>query len=292
MCIDAAVLSSERDNPDWMDRCLFTGQPVVGRNRSGEHVLPRWMFKLYGIDRRRIRMADRQALVLGRHARAPANTEPNNLFGTLENKVRQGLATKDEYHLWAEKVHCGLFLAHFRLSLKKAHPQSPPPFDSRFIRGALERFRSHYAQWVSGTYSRAGRGSLVILPTSYSVPILHNIHGIYTQTASTTHDYIRMHGMLAISHNQKIIVATFGDDRASFETEDFVSKWTDKHFESVQDPVGIAAALCAAYFFGPMKDAKMDMYQEEPGYEDLERLADQMGLKFTMESERPVFEAV
>jgi len=83
-------------------KCIFTGKDAD----SSEHVIPRWL-------QMRLGLADQTMIIPNgttlkyKHHRVPAETEANNRFGLIEERMSRGIFDPAEVYLWALKLHIG-----------------------------------------------------------------------------------------------------------------------------------------------------------------------------------------
>ena len=135
-----------------MGNCLFCGKAA----QSHEDVIPIWLQKRLGSGHS-LRLPD-NTLMAYRHAKVPACTLHNNrIFGPLEKRVSEGIATELDVYVWAFKVHAGLLRMDQTVlrGLEK----------SEDINRQIDLFRKVVLVWEQGgTFLPSPPGSVFVLP--------------------------------------------------------------------------------------------------------------------------------
>ena len=193
----------------WHNRCIFTGA-TIENNKRGEHVLPRWLVKDYKLKGTSLEFGSKQAIAQISEFTAPALEDANNLFGELENRIKQNqtAVSDDELHLWLMKISSGLLWNHCRLAQNNRHPKAPVPIDER-LEGILSKdFQSGFFAWQNNTYVR--KGSFLRVPSSVKSLFIAHSFGAHIDTAfSATHDAILPYALIAFGRpNHDLLIAT------------------------------------------------------------------------------------
>jgi hypothetical protein len=99
--------------------CIFTGKDAD----SSEHVIPLWLQTRFNLSEQTLIIPNGTTLKY-KHHRVPADTEANNRFGVIENRISRGIFDPAEVYLWALKIHIGCVYrdASLRFDVKR------PPF--------------------------------------------------------------------------------------------------------------------------------------------------------------------
>lgn len=232
----------ERDDFDEM--CLFTGAPV-NRTRQGEHVIPRWLIEEYELNHRRIEIGWPGSLAEIKEFRTRADPTANGKFGNLENRVKLGGTSLDHLHLWQKKISVGMTLCHWRMAQNKYHPQAPGDFDKRHLVFALEDFRSDFKKF-STEQPVPRNGSTLVLPTSIPGGWLAHVFGS-TAFSGEVHDALMPFGMVAVTHQNKLIVSVLYDTEREFESSRLVKEWKELKLNECSNAPTLAAALAVAF---------------------------------------------
>jgi hypothetical protein len=164
--------------------CLFCGGPTDGRHP--EHVIPLWMQTDHGLSNKRMGLPNDTTLRF-RHAKVPACETHNQIFGRIEARLKDAVASPMEIYLWAFKVHAGLWYLDSRLVHDQRAPQRGSirtlDLEGEELRKARESrlalFRSvarfHH---MSGTFSPSPPGSVFQLPSrSQTFGFVHHPQG-------------------------------------------------------------------------------------------------------------------
>ena len=102
-----------------MKTCAFCNEVAD----SKEHVIPQWLQRQYNLKDQKLGLWNGTSIKYSQ-AIIPACKYCNSVrFGRLENKVRLGKATKQEYYLWALKIRYGLALRDSTLLLDRSNPE-------------------------------------------------------------------------------------------------------------------------------------------------------------------------
>jgi hypothetical protein len=232
----------ERDDFDEM--CLFTGVPVK-RTRQGEHVIPRWLIDDYELNQRSIEMGWPGSLAGIKQFRTRADPTANGTFGELENRVKQGESSLDNLHLWQKKIAVGMMLCHWRMAQNEHHPRAPIDFDTRHLVITLTDFRSDFQKFSDGQ-PVPRNGTTLILPTSLPGGWLAHVFGAAIYSGET-HDALMPFGMLAVTHQNKLIVSVFHDPEREFESSRLVEEWHAVNLDKCLNAPRVAAALAVTY---------------------------------------------
>lgn len=281
---DSALIADDYKKLDFFSSCIFTGERVD--KKKGEHVIPRWMLKDYQLKSAHVEMAQNDKTSSPLEFQAPATTEANGLFGNLENKVKQGSATKDEIHIWSRKISVGVMLNHHRMSLNVQHPQCPVAVDERCLRGVLQHFHSDFKSWKSGAYSRNGIGSVIKLKTAYDQLFFAHLNGaIQREDLSNTHDVLAPYGLVAIGRNGELIIATYGDSDLLFERPEISEKWETSGLIRSTNKDEIRCFLAVLFFDGPFKSLFEKIHEFEPRLDELQLIGYQLGIQIIQTSE-------
>ncbi|WP_044529417.1 hypothetical protein [Herbaspirillum sp. B65] len=232
----------ERDDFDEM--CLFTGAPVK-KTKNGEHVIPRWLIDDYELNYRNIEMGWPESLAVIKEFRTRADLTANGAFGVLENRVKQGQASLDELHLWQKKISVGMMLCHWRMAQNKHHPKAPGDFDTRHLVFTLEDFRNDFKRF-SSEEPVPREGSTLVLPTSLPGGWFAHVFGS-TVCEGEVHDALMPSGMVAVTHQDQLIISVFYDPEHEFESSRLVQQWSEVKLDVCADASRVAAALAVAY---------------------------------------------
>ncbi|WP_341644896.1 hypothetical protein [Thauera sp. SDU_THAU2] len=232
----------ERDDFDEM--CLFTGVPVK-RTSKGEHAIPRWLIDDYELNRKRIEMGWPGSLAGIKEFRPRADPTANGTFGDLENRVKQGETSLDLLHLWQKKISVGMSLCHWRMAQNAHHPLAPVDFDRRHLVFALEDFRKDFKK-LSDRQPVPRGGSTLVLPTSVPGGWLAHLFGA-TIYSGAAHDVLMPFGLVAVTHQDKLIVSVFYDPERKFENSRLVQDWKTLKLNECSNAPRIAAALAVVY---------------------------------------------
>jgi len=257
---------------DLNSACLFTGAPQ--RNTNGEHVIPDWMQRLYKLRQRSVEMGEYPRMARVMQFRAPAAQEPNNFFGTVEQRIRQHQASVDELHLWSKKIAVGMIWNHHRMAQNARHPNAPEELDERLLRFALKDFHNEFKQFREGTYQRTG--PTLVLPTKISGCWLSNAFGAVVDTGhSETHDAMCLFSFLAVSHDGELIVSAFYNAELSFETGRLRDEWASSGLDKCTDDLRIRAGLAVVF-----AESISTPFERKPQYDDqlLDLIAFQLGI--------------
>ncbi|MCA8253101.1 hypothetical protein LGM89_07490 [Burkholderia sp. AU31624] len=264
----------ERD--DFNDRCLFTGAPIEGK-KKGEHVIPRWLIADYGLQNQRIEMGDAVHQATMKDFRSPADPVANGKFGDLENKIKCGLASIDELHLWQKKISTGMALNHWRMARNVRHPGAPLPFDARYLAFALQDFRKEFGEYLEGRYVRTG--STLCLPTRIPSGWLVHAFGTTVREHDASHDALLPFGLVALSHCGQLIVSVLFDARRRFEALRLKQEWSALRLDVSESPLPIQAAL-AVGLTECITAASETAFGEPPAFDPLfEHIAYQLGIE-------------
>lgn len=232
----------ERNDFDQM--CLFTGA-AVKRTKQGEHVIPRWLIEDYELNERRIEMGWPGSLASIKEFRTRADPTANGTFGDLESKVKLGESSLDNLHLWQKKISVGMILCHWRMAQNEHHPKAPADFDTRHLVITLDDFREDFKKFSGGgTVPR--NGSTVILPTSLPGGWLAHVFGS-NMFLGEVNDTLMPFGMLAVTHQDKLIVSVFNDPEHEFESSRLVKEWHALKLDECSNAPKVAAALAVTY---------------------------------------------
>ncbi len=99
--------------------CAFCNKPA----ESKEHVIPKWLQRHYNLKDQKLGLWNGTSILYSQ-AVIPACKYCNSVrFGKLENKVRKGVATRQEYYLWALKIRYGLAVRDSTLLFDRANPK-------------------------------------------------------------------------------------------------------------------------------------------------------------------------
>jgi hypothetical protein len=229
---------------DFDEMCLFTGVPV-GRTKQGEHVIPRWLIVDYELNHKRIEMGWPGSLAGIKEFRARADPTANGTFGELENRVKLGELSPDNLHLWQKKISVGMMLCHWRMAQNAHHPQAPGDFDTRHLVITLKDFRSDFQKFSDGQ-AVPRNGTTLILPTSVPGGWLAHVFGSAIFSGET-HDALMPFGMLAVTHQNKLIVSVFHDPEREFESSRLVEKWHALQLDKCTNAPKVVAALAVTY---------------------------------------------
>lgn len=274
--VKVELLPTSYRDVDLSRACLFTGTPVKSKKR-GEHVIARWLHKVYDLADLSLEVGSRTSLARVLEFTAPALPKANEHFGTLEERVKDGQASHDELHLWAMKMSAGMIWNHHRLSLNSRHPNAPGAIDDRHVRIALLQFNRAYASWRSGSYVRSG--GILILPTrSAQFFLVHLFGAIEDHGLLPNHDIIAPYGMFAIRLGNQIVVASFYDDERYLETGVLSSQWSDPALGTETNPTRIRAALATGYFYDVYSRHRFEVTGDPPEDAELRDIAYQLGI--------------
>ncbi|AOI75252.1 hypothetical protein WS54_02640 [Burkholderia sp. NRF60-BP8] len=232
----------ERD--DFNDRCLFTGVPIEGK-KKGEHVIPRWLIEDYGLQAQRIEMGDTTRQAAMKEFRSPADPVANGKFGALEDKVKRGLASIDELHLWQKKISAGMVLNHWRMARNVCHPGAPIQFDTRYLAFALQDFRKEFSEYLAAPYARTG--STLCLPTRVPSGWIAHSFGAVIKEHDAGHDAILPFCMVAVSHGGQLIVSVLFDPEQTFESHRLAQEWAARKLDVSVSPLPVQAALAVSF---------------------------------------------
>ncbi len=232
----------ERD--DFNDRCLFTGVPIAGK-KKGEHVIPRWLIEDYGLKAQRIEMGDAARQAAMKEFRSPADPVANGKFGPLEDKIKRGVASIDELHLWQKKISAGMVLNHWRMARNDRHPGAPLQFDARYLAFALQDFRNEFGAYLAGPYTRTG--STLCLPTCIPSGWIAHAFGSTVKEHDAGHDAILPFAMVAVSHGGQLIVSVLFDPEHTFESHRLKQEWAACKLDVSASPLPVQAALATGF---------------------------------------------
>ncbi|MBA9848139.1 MAG: hypothetical protein QM625_04075 [Ralstonia sp.] len=232
------------EREDFDEMCLFTGAPVK-RTKQGEHVIPRWLIDDYELNCRRIEMGWPGSLADIKQFRTRADPTANGVFGDLENRVKLGETSLDHVHLWQKKISVGMTLCHWRMARNKHHPLAPGDFDTRHLVFALEDFRSDFRKF-SNRQPVPRNGSTLVLPTSVPGGWLAHMFGSVTSSGEV-HDTLMPFGMIAVTHQNKLLVSVFYDPEREFESSRLVKEWKELKLDECSSAPRVAAALAVTY---------------------------------------------
>jgi hypothetical protein len=264
----------ERDDFDKM--CLFTGAPVK-RTRQGEHVIPRWLIDDYELNRQRIEMGWPGSLADIKQFRTRADPTANGRFSDLESRVKRGEAPLDHLHLWQKKISVGMTLCHWRMAKMKHHPQAPGDFDTRHMVFALEDFRSDFKKY-SDRQPVPRYGSTLVLPTSIPGGWLAHLFGSMIASGEV-HDALMPFGMVAVTHQNKLIVSVFYDPEREFESSRLEKEWKALKLDGCSNAPRVAAALAVTYSEFLFKARAENLGTEGEGFDAmLKGIGYQLGL--------------
>lgn len=228
---------------DLESACIFTGVPV--KKKDGEHVIPNWLRKQYGLHHQPVEMGQTERFAKVLTFRAPADPDANRDFGKIEDKVQRQSASLDELHLWSKKISVGMIWNHWRLAKNDRHPHAPVPFDERHLHLVLQDFQREFALWQRGTYGRSG--STIQLPSAIDAPWLaHAFGATVDQSFSTTHDRLLPFGYFAFNRKNTLIVSSFLDD-GELEASFAADKWAAAGLAQETNQVRLRAALASVF---------------------------------------------
>ena len=264
----------ERDDFDEM--CLFTGAPVK-RTRRGEHVIPRWLIDDYELNRKRIEMGWPGSLADIKQFRTRAHPTANGTFSDLESRVKLAEASLDHLHLWQKKISVGMMLCHWRMAQNKHHPQAPGDFDTRHLVFALEDFRRDFRKY-SDRQPVPRYGSTLVLPTSVPGGWLAHVFGSAIFSGEV-HDALMPFGMVAVTHQNKLIVSVFYDPEREFESSRLEKEWKALKLNECSNAPRVAAALAVTYAELLFKARAENLGTEGEGFDAmLKEIGYQLGL--------------
>lgn len=232
------------DRDDFDEMCLFTGAPVK-QTRQGEHVIPRWLIDDYELNCRRIEMGWPGSLADIKQFRTRADPIANGTFGNLESRVKLGEASLDHLHLWQKKISVGMTLCHWRMAQNKRHPQAPGDFDTRHLAFVLKDFRGDFKKF-SDRQPVPRNGSTLVLPSSVPGGWLAHVFGSAVSVGEAR-DALMPFGMVAVTHQNKLIVSVFNDPEREFESSRLVKEWKALKLDECSKATGVAAALAVIY---------------------------------------------
>jgi len=264
---------------DLSTACLFTGAPQSKTN--GEHVIPEWMQRLYQLQQQPVEMGESPRMAKVMQFRAPAAQEPNNFFGTVEQRIRQHQANVDELHLWSKKISVGMTWNHHRMAQNARHPNAPEEFDERLLRFVLMDFHNEFRQFREGTYQRSG--PTLVLPTKISGCWLAHSFGAVVDTGhSDTHDSMCPFAFLAVSHNGQLIVSALYNAELSSETGRLRGEWTSSGLDECTDDLRIRAGLAVLF-----AESISTPFARQPEYDNQlnDLIAFQLGVVFIHSAE-------
>jgi hypothetical protein len=276
------MLQSAFERDDFDQKCLFTGA-TVKKTSKGEHVIPRWLIDDYELNHRQIKLglpggeADMSAF------RTRADPTANGKFGVLEDQIKRGECSHDELHLWQKKISAGMLLCHWRMAKNRFHPKAPGYFDQRHLVHTLEDFRSNYKKFA--LKQRVPReGSTLVLPTNVPGGWLAHVFGSAIAEGEE-HDTIMPFGMLAVTHQNKLIVSVFNDPAQEFESSQLVAEWKAKNLDTCPDASTIAAALAITYSEFVFNARRDELRTEGNGFDALcKGIGSQFGLDINPET--------
>jgi hypothetical protein len=278
------ILRSEFERDDFDQMCLFTGAPVK-QTSKGEHVIPQWLIDDYELNHKKIKLGLPGGEADMSQFRTRADPTANGDFGVLEDKVKRGVCSHDELHLWQKKISAGMTLCHWRMAKNKHHPKAPGNFDSRYLLIALNDFRSDYEKFAL-KQPVPREGSTLVLPTKVPGGWLAHVFGA-TTVEGDENDAILPFGMLAVSHNSKLIVSVFNDSSQEFESSQLATEWTAKNLDTCSDAPKVAAALAITYSEFVFNARREILKTEGHGFDELcKGIATQFGLDIDPKTRR------
>jgi len=232
----------ERDDFDEM--CLFTGTPVK-RTKQGEHVIPRWLIDDYELNHKRIEMGWPGSLASIKEFRTRADPIANKAFGYLENRVKLGESSLDNLHLWQKKISVGMMLCHWRMAQNEHHPRAPEDFDTRHLVITLKDFRRDFQKFSVEQFVPRN-GSTLVLPTNIPGGWLAHVFGS-TMFLGEVYDALMPYGILALTHQDKLIVSVFHDPEREFESSRLIEEWHALKLYECSNAPRVASALAVIY---------------------------------------------
>lgn len=264
----------ERDDFDEM--CLFTGASVK-QTRQGEHVIPRWLIDDYELNFRRIEMGWPGSIASVKQFRARAAPAANSMFGRLENRVKLGESSLDTLHLWQKKISVGMMLCHWRMAQNAHHPLAPRDFDTRHLVITLQDFRNDFQKFSRGQ-AVSRNGSTLIFPTSLPSGWLAHVFGSAIHSGEV-HDLLMPFGILAVSHQNKLIVSVFYDSDREFESSRLIEEWHALKLDECSNASRVAAVLAVTYTEFLFKAQAETLGMEGEGFDALlKKIGYQLGL--------------
>lgn len=136
------------------NRCLFTGVSIDSEKR-GEHVIPRWMVRDYGLKGARVELGSKGAFTKVAQFTAPAVKEANGEFAKLEDRIKrdQAAVSDDEMHLWLMKLMSGMLWDHCRLATNVRPPECAVTLRQSRRRNTRAMFPRWFSRMEAGRVS-------------------------------------------------------------------------------------------------------------------------------------------
>lgn len=159
-------------------KCIFTGKEAD----SSEHVIPRWLQTRFALSEQTMFIPNGTPLKY-KHHRVPADSEANNRFGVIEERISRGILDPAEVYLWALKIHIGCI--HRDASLRFDIKDSSSPFilDVSDFAQEVWLFQQLFENWSKGGSTEPSPfGSVFIVDSLLPTPKFDFLHCLITGT--------------------------------------------------------------------------------------------------------------
>jgi len=201
-------------------KCIFTGKDAD----SSEHVIPRWLQTRFGLSDQTMFIPNGTKLQY-KHHRVPADTDANNSFGVIEERISRGILDPAEVYLWAMKIHIGCIYRDASLRFDIKDPGSPFILDVSSFAQEVWLFQQLFENWRSGgTTDPSPFGSVFIVDSLNLVPAFDFIHCLTT-------------GVVGIDIGRKFLLV-FLWDQADATRANILDIWNKYHAPRVKGLTG------------------------------------------------------
>jgi hypothetical protein len=184
-------------------------------------VIPRWLQKRFNLWDQRVFIPNGTSLKY-RHVRVPAASEPNKIFGQIENRISQGILDPAEIYLWALKIHVGFIYRDSSLKLDiKKNNGSPCVLNVGDYAQEILFFQLLYENWANcGTTTPSPLGSVFIVESLNPTPQFDLMHCLIT-------------GTVGINIGEYFILVFLWDQGEGLKSN-ILNQWEDFHLPRVK----------------------------------------------------------